>query len=153
MIEDYDYLRRIRVPKGIYISSKGLQMQSDQYENDDDDSYSSSISPPPRSPSIFRSGPPTPYTTSSIPTSPAYPGMYRTPHGYASSSSSRGSSYASSPYVLSDGPDYMTPFALAPSSRYANSIQSSSRHGSDPRTISPLTSEDRRALDAFRVEL
>lgn len=152
VVEDYDYLRRIRVPKGIYISSKGLQMQSDSsYDNDEDEPYSP-ISGSSRSPSVYH--PPTPYATSSVSTSTPYPGMSRGHQSYGSGSNSRGSSHVSSPYVAAEGPDYMTPYTT---SRHANSNHapeySAPRSPSDSRPYIPLTSEDKRALGAFRVAL
>lgn len=158
VVEDYDYLRRIRVPKGIYISSKGLQMQSDSsYDNEEEDAYSP-VSGSSRSSSLFHPAPPTPYPASSISTASSYPAMSRGHHSYSMGSNSRGNSHASSPYVAVEGPDYMTPYALSPSSsRHTNSNHtpdySAPRSPSDSRPYIPLTSEDKRALGAFRVAL
>lgn len=42
MVENYDYLRRIRVPPGVFLSSKGSTRRSDGDGDDDEGSVGSS---------------------------------------------------------------------------------------------------------------
>ncbi|KAF8584735.1 hypothetical protein K439DRAFT_1646841 [Ramaria rubella] len=153
VVEDYDYLRRIRIPAGVYVSAKGMQSNSDQYgDNDDDDNYGS-----PRSPSSYKLGSSSAYTPSSLPTTPQYASTGRDNSTYYSSSNShsRSSSHASTPYIPAEGPDYMTPYSyVSQSSRSTSQVPQSPYTSSDSsRSYVPLTPEDRRALGAFRVAL
>lgn len=139
VIEDYDYLRHIRVPKSIYVSSKGLQMNSDSYIDDEDD-YSLSSSP--QSPTLYK---------------PAHvsPTIYHQPHrslypahehsGYPTAHSAAGATYSSSGSNAAE--TYLSGYSYPNHSKYGPS------KSSENKAYVPLTSEDRRALGAFRVAL
>ncbi|KAF8528524.1 Gti1/Pac2 family-domain-containing protein [Hysterangium stoloniferum] len=150
VVEDYDYLRRIRVPKGIYLSSKGLQLNSDSYADDDEDGYRSSSGPSQR-PSGHREG-------SYVP--PSHPAPHasssRETTGYYVSQS-RGGGHTSTTNTAREGSDYVNPYTHASSSsshvRYPSSSHPPVYKSPDSKPYIPLTSEDKRALSAFRVAL
>lgn len=146
VIESYDYLRDIRVPPGIFLSSKVLSARvdrfsyySDESELYDDRGYS--------------------------PTSPIYrhpiPGS---PHSSASSSSSslQASHYPSPrsqlmvPLQLDQQRIVLPPINTLNSStttyQRRGSIAALSNPYSSP-PYAPLTTEDRRVLNSFRVVL
>ncbi|GJJ14076.1 hypothetical protein Clacol_008333 [Clathrus columnatus] len=158
VVEDYDYLRRIRVPKGIYVSSKGLQMSSDPYIDDDEEDYRSSSSP--QSPTLYKSSghvsPPPIYHHHNHHQSPSHYPMHE--HSNYPSAPMSSPTYglhgnAATDYAVSG---YVYPTTnnatITSSSKYNSSSRSSTTEPTGKGYI-PLTSEDRRALGAFRVAL
>ncbi|RXW16862.1 hypothetical protein EST38_g8989 [Candolleomyces aberdarensis] len=131
VIENYDYLRNIRVPPGVYLSNKVLCTRTDRfsYYSDDCEINQDDTSPPGLS-----SYPPSP----SAKASPALslPRLFmpvsnqnRITLPPISTLDSKGRALAPSP------PPPMSPYTLP----------------STPLNYTPLSPEDRRALDSFRV--
>lgn len=140
VIEDYDYLRHIRVPKGIYVSSKGLQMSSDSYIDDEDD-YSLSSSP--QSPTLYKPAY-VPSTTYHQPHKSSYPVHEHSGYPMAANPAV-GPTYSSNGGNAADA--YISGYSYPSHSKYGPS------KSSENKAYVPLTSEDRRALGAFRVAL
>jgi len=149
VVEDYEYLRRIRVPNGVYLSSKGLQTSSDPYADEDDEDGYRSPGGTSRRPHGHREG-------SYIPPSHSAPhaSSSRDTTGYYTSQP-RGASHASPSYTAREGSDYVNPYTHASSSsaRHPSSSHPPVFKSSDSKPYIPLTSEDKRALSAFRVSL
>lgn len=187
VMENYDYLRNIRIPENIFFSSKGLVKKSDRMlSGDEDDDYHSGgssmhdgMSYGPASPVSQYASPVEPHDYRNRPSSQQ--GVYPFDPRYASAGPSSSQHYPrpqssaghrpSSHRTLShDSGSLPRLSAIAPlnsppgqyslhspsptsasptsptSSRYAPRLAS-------PQTYQPLTSEDRRALNTFKVVL
>lgn len=137
MIEHYDYLRNIRVPNGVFISNKNLCGKPDRpsYASDDSEIYDD---PPPtlvyahqhRLPGNF--SPMSPLQSAIPPYSPTIP-----------ASSSR------LPLPSINSLDR----AQEPKKSMLPATRSSTQQNGSPAAYAPLSSEDRRVLDSFRVVL
>ncbi|KAF9446262.1 hypothetical protein P691DRAFT_804426 [Macrolepiota fuliginosa MF-IS2] len=140
VIEHYDYLRNIRVPNGVFISNKNLCGKPDRpsYGSDDSEIYDE---PPPalvyahRSP-ILTNYPP----TLSMPSTPA-------PYTLPSPTPYPGSRLALPPINSLDSPLQEPRKPMLPDPRNGTQQNGSSY------VYAPLSSEDRKALDSFRVVL
>ncbi|KAF8503870.1 Gti1/Pac2 family-domain-containing protein [Gautieria morchelliformis] len=152
VVEDYDYLRRIRIPNGVYVSAKGVHQDVD---NEEEDRYLQSGSS--RSPPAYG---PVPSATASyfFSTTSSHAHADRSQSSHLPSSRLRPSGHVFASYASAEGPQYMTPHAHVPqTARFPNpnhTRQSSqSSYTSDSKPYIPLTQEDKRALGAFRVAL
>lgn len=169
VIESYDYLRGIRVPDGIFLSGKGVVKRGDRYTpiNDAQDN-DSPIQPvassrayeqqQPLQPSGYTGGlerrpwsassnpsPVTPYYPSpNVSHSPTAPFHYPHPQRTTSHDS------ASLPRLSTITP-LQSPSSTVQPGTFTGNLQPSHRPG--PSNYIPLSTEDRRALNTFRVVL
>ncbi|THH04901.1 hypothetical protein EW145_g5185 [Phellinidium pouzarii] len=188
VIESYDYLRSIRIPDGIFFSTKGLVKKTDQVpaDGDDDDDYSGGSSmydgiaygpsSPVQSYSVPRSlenrqrsnsqhGTYSPITLYSVP-SPTSSHVYNAHQ--PSSVAIRSPQLRMSSRDLNALPKLSSVAPLPPPGHFALHLSSSPTrinpggyasahyspvHSSSPHTYQPLSSEDRRALNTFKVIL
>ncbi|TFY66611.1 hypothetical protein EVG20_g4480 [Dentipellis fragilis] len=142
VIDNYDYLRNLPVPDGVFVSNKGGYKRIDPFPCDPDDDHSE-------------------YSPSLRPAMPS-----RTP----SSSSTSSQALAGGHYTLpspTDGPMYQTRAAALPRLSTVvpmrnDLIPRSQQHPGHPPQpgspnatgpYAPLSAEDRRVLSAFRVVL
>ncbi|KAG9310830.1 Gti1/Pac2 family-domain-containing protein [Chiua virens] len=155
VIENYDYLRNLRVPEGIFTSSKANGLRNDRYSmTDSREGYTPADSPAQRDlghysqHSIIHQVPPRP--TSSSPASPQSP-VHRHPY-LPTAQSTRQQPYHN---------DTSLPSIAALTSAHARLDLSSTSHASQPVRLNhpspsnyaPLSAEDRRVLSSFRVVL
>ncbi|KAI5121132.1 hypothetical protein M0805_002804 [Coniferiporia weirii] len=149
VIESYDYLRKIRIPDGIFFSTKGLIKKTDHAppDGDEDDDYSGGssmydgVSFGPSSPSTR--SPTTPY---SVP-SPATVHIYQATSSPTSLRSSQARAAGRDTNAL---PRLSSIAPLPPPGHFALHLSSP---GSPTQAYRPLSSEDRRALNTFKVVL
>lgn len=140
VIEDYDYLRSIHVPHGVFLSSKIVSTRTDRFSHfsDESDVHEDSTHPD-HSPAHHYSA----AASGAVLPSPSYmtlspPREYHLP----TASPRPGSQRISLPPIAT----------LGHSGR--RHVLSSSQCGSPTSThYTPLSSEDRRVLDRFRVVL
>jgi len=131
VIEHYPHLRSIRVPPGIYLNSKVLCARGERpappYSSDDADTgRSDSLSPPRPARALPPSLPPPPYRAASP--APTLPRLFMpTPH----------TRITLPPLATLDGKGRSTPWGGSAS----------------PAPYTPLSPEDKRALESFRVLL
>ncbi|EKM75094.1 hypothetical protein AGABI1DRAFT_123355 [Agaricus bisporus var. burnettii JB137-S8] len=133
VIERYDYLRNIRVPNGVFISNKNLCGKPDRpsYASDDSEIYDD---PPPTLVYAHHHGLSVNFPAMSS-LQPAIP-------PYATSGSRR-----PLPSINSLEPAQEARKPVLPTPR------NSSQQKGSPTAYAPLSSEDRRVLDSFRVVL
>ncbi|KAL4078089.1 Gti1/Pac2 family-domain-containing protein [Scleroderma citrinum] len=144
VIESYDYLDRLRIPQGIFVSSKANGLRNDQMLSSDwGDIYA--ITPPGSDLTDYSQQPSavteSHFSTSSWHVQPQLPPPRENP--------SSGHRTVSLPGISSLTSLHPSP-SLRVDSRASDYVQLS--HPS-PTNYSPLTAEDRRALDSFRVVL
>ena len=165
VVEDYDYLRRIRIPNGVYVSTKGMHNYSDQDAGDDEeDTYGQGSKS--RHSSAYRQD------SSNTAPSYSYPVTSTLAHAHAAYGQSShlpsshlrpsSSSHASAAYppAESHSYSYTTPYGHVPQTARLPNLNHTAQpspssylpDSSKPPYI-PLTSEDKRALGAFRVAL
>lgn len=138
VIESYDYLRSIHVPHGIFFNSKVMSAQVDRFSHfsDESESYGDQTTGMPF------------YDHSGSPSSPISP-VSSTPSSVVPSPRYH---HALPPPFSREGNQLIT---LPPitSLRPVTHQSRSQRGGSAPQNYVPLSSEDRRVLDSFRVVL
>lgn len=155
VVDNYEYLRSIRIPDGIFFSKSNPTRQArvfnlgEEQEPDTDDipdtpGWKSPSWPSPQ-PEVYSQGPGTsPASSSSIsatsrrPPSPPV-GLYHAPHGEHVNTDAR--------YSLPRLSTVAPPHHLPPHSHPTRPV------GSSGSPYSPLTPEDRKALNSFRVVL
>ncbi|KAM5539546.1 hypothetical protein V8D89_006655 [Ganoderma adspersum] len=150
VVENYEYLRNIRVPEGIFTSAKGNIARFGRVLEDADDHESSHAGrdypewpPSPWSP-VSRGAPTTDRPMSSS-SSSSSSGAQRTPSHYSVGQHRPGSSSGALPRLSTVVPvGLLTP----PSSPMYPTSPSGV-----PSNYKPLTAEDRRALSSFRLGL
>jgi hypothetical protein len=144
VIENYDYLRNIHVPHGVFLNSKILSTRTDRFAqySDENEIYDDPAEPNSVSPDDcpIPSGSP----MSSMPSSPSYPPRHH--RSLPSSFSREGSQRISLPPISTLGPT-----ARRPSFNHPHRGGPSADSGSP--VYLPLSTEDRRVLDSFRVIL
>ncbi|KAF9462804.1 Gti1/Pac2 family-domain-containing protein [Collybia nuda] len=131
VIENYDYLRNIRVPHGVFLNSKILNTRADRFSqySDENDVYDDSTESARLSPYEY-------------PTALGSPTHHRS---LPSSFSREGGQKISLPPISSlENSTRRPPLPHA---------RSSGPSTSGPTTYAPLSTEDRRVLDSFRVVL
>ncbi|KIJ13014.1 hypothetical protein PAXINDRAFT_38769, partial [Paxillus involutus ATCC 200175] len=133
VVENYDYLRSLRVPEGVFVSSKANGIRNDRYSYADSrESYNGPMS-----------------SASSSASNPLSP-MQRHPVSLSAQSATQ------RPYR-----DVSLPSISSLTSSHSHPNPPPSLHGSQPVRLnhpaptnySPLSSEDRRVLNSFRVVL
>lgn len=145
VVENYDYLRNIHVPHGVFLNSKVMSMRPDRssYLSDESEVYDDHPQPSKapfhdysRSPSspISYTSPSTPYMTAASPRQ----------HHSLPASFSRGENQA----ILLPPINSFTGAACRPSLPHSHSGGIGG-----PTKYKPLSSEDRRVLDSFRIAL
>ncbi|KAI0092223.1 Gti1/Pac2 family-domain-containing protein [Irpex rosettiformis] len=155
VVDNYEYLRTIRIPDGIFFSKSNPTRQArvfnlgEEHDPDPDNvpdtpGWKSPSWPSPR-PELYAQGPGTsPASSSSLSTASHRPpspsvGLYRVPQGDQSNTDSR--------YSL---PRLAT---VAPPHHLSHHSHSTRPTGTSGSPYSPLTPEDRKALNSFRVVL
>lgn len=181
-MENYDYLRNIRIPDGIFFSSKGMVRKSDRLlSGDEDDDYHSGgssmhdgVSYGPSSPVMQHFATPehlehrhrSNSQHSSYPYDPRYP-MPSNVHPHAlhnAAASQRPSGHRTFSHDSGTLPRLSTIAPLPPSAQYPSptspiphghtpSSRFSSSQLPSPQSYLPLSPEDRRALNTFKVVL
>lgn len=166
LIENFDYLRRIRVPEGVFFSARG---QSKKLEGEDDDG----TSPEPYldSPTFRQHGRLPGEPTSAIQNSYTVPGQYLTHYTPQSPTESMISHRTSSRLTSHDPsalprlstiaplppPNHFPPFSSSASlARGTNGITTGNfplTQPPSPQNYRPLSPEDRRALSTFKIVL
>lgn len=140
VIEQYDYLRNVRVPAGIFLSNKVLCARADRfsYYSDESELYDDGSQSPVPSPYEYRAFP-TPATIPEFPTSSSHHPQNQHPLPVGSQ-----------PKVVLPPIDTLGPPRRPPFPHLHSSPASS---GGYSKGYAPLSSEDRRVLDSFRVVL
>lgn len=149
MVENIDYLRRLIIPRGIYMPSRGSPGRADQVSNasNSDDEDSSPITPqnltPPANPAVISPGspwhddPPAWYNPSYLPSV--------SPSSVPSRHSSRPSTSSSKSFEHPESEKRSTKFLF----NFASSDERQSYSG----RYAPLTAEDARVLRLFDLRL
>lgn len=154
VIESYDYLRNLRVPGGIFVSSKANGSRTDRfsYTTDGMEPYNSAghgrgypsqysmVQGIPRGPMSPAS------SSSSIPLSPTQ--HHPRPLPSSSAAMEPGRAETSLPSI-----SILTGLRDTPESRQPHSSPSVQLGRPSPTTYSPLSAEDRRVLNSFKVVL
>ncbi|KAG1847205.1 Gti1/Pac2 family-domain-containing protein [Suillus subalutaceus] len=154
VIESYDYLRNLRVPGGIFVSSKANGSRTDRfsYTTDGIEPYNSASHGHghPSQYSMLQGvprGPMSPASSSSsIPLSPTQHHSRPLPSSGAAMGPGRAETSLPSISILTGLQD-------TPESRQPHSSPSVQLGHPSPTTYSPLSAEDRRVLNSFKVVL
>ncbi|KAF9219874.1 hypothetical protein BS17DRAFT_370819 [Gyrodon lividus] len=157
VFESYDYLRNLRVPEGIFVSSKANGLRNDRYSySDSREGYNSSDFSAQPGPShysqhvtIFHEAPTRPMSSASSSSSSPLSPMQRH-HSLTTQSAAQRSHH-----------DVSLPSISTLTGPHGHSDPPPGSHGSHPVRLnhpapthySPLSSEDRRVLNSFRVVL
>jgi hypothetical protein len=144
VIEDYDYLRSIHVPHGVFLSSKIVSGRTDRF------SHISEESDTHEDPTQLDSMPTHQYSESPAAGSSNLPALAAP--SYLASLPPRELEYYL-PVSLSNGENQK--ISLPPITSLGHPARRPPSHGSTPSGAhyAPLSSEDRRVLDRFRVVL
>ncbi|EJF58858.1 hypothetical protein DICSQDRAFT_66069 [Dichomitus squalens LYAD-421 SS1] len=154
VIENYEYLRNIRVPEGIFTSAKGNIARFGRVLEDSDGHES------PRAGMDYPEWSPAPWA---LPSSPVHRGVPTADRPMSSSSSSSSSAAQNAPKQYTVGqhrpssasgilPRLSTVIPVGPLTPPASPMYPTSPSGA-PSSYKPLTAEDRRALNSFRLAL
>ncbi|TBU21945.1 Gti1/Pac2 family-domain-containing protein [Dichomitus squalens] len=154
VIENYEYLRNIRVLEGIFTSAKGNIARFGRVLEDSDGHES------PRAGMDYPEWSPAPWA---LPSSPVHRGVPTADRPMSSSSSSSSSAAQNAPKQYTVGqhrpssasgilPRLSTVIPVGPLTPPASPMYPTSPSGA-PSSYKPLTAEDRRALNSFRLAL
>ena len=154
VVENYEYLRNIRVPEGIFTSAKGNIARFGRVLED------SESHEPPHAGRDYQEWAPTPWALPSSSVIRGAPTVDR-PMSSSSSSSSSAAALTSSQYSVghhrpssaaSTLPRLSTVVPVGPLTPPTSPVYPTSPGGL-PSNYKPLTSEDRRVLNSFRLAL
>ncbi|KIJ64210.1 hypothetical protein HYDPIDRAFT_28651 [Hydnomerulius pinastri MD-312] len=159
VVENYDYLHGLRVPEGIFVSSKANGLRNDRYTyTDSRESYSLTDFPAQPGPSHYshqmtmsHEAPARPMSSASSSSSGPLSPMQRHPHPLPAQSTTQRFSRQdlSLPSISTLTSPHNHP-DLPPNSPASHTVRLN--HPS-PTNYSPLSAEDRRVLNSFRVVL